>query len=204
VGTYGVTASLDNPNYVAPSITGTLTINPGDFSTPLVTVTALHWQTIKLSRKKSTQVLDITYSGPLNPADAVNLNAYTMDSALFHKKRFQGYLIPVSFWPPSYNPATNTVQLRPILNVPKKTMQLTINGGLIRDAEGRAVDGNGDSQPGGSLVATLNRSGVISIARTMVETRAGRVTDLAIDAMTSGDFLPNRIGRATRRPRPLR
>jgi hypothetical protein len=48
------------------------------------------------------------------------------------------------------------------------------------------------------FVATLNRTGVISMARPMVESRFGRVTAAAIDAVMSEGFPAKRMVRGSR------
>ena len=81
------------------------------------------------------------------------------------------------------------MQLRPLLKIPNKMMQLTINSSLILDAQGRQLDGNHDGQPGGNFVATLDRGGVINMARTTAEVRTGRGHAGAVDAlMADGSF----------------
>ena len=80
------------------------------------------------------------------------------------------------------------MQLRPILKVPNKLMQLTINSSLILDAEGRELDGNYDGQPGGNFVAILDKQGVISDAIPSVRTKA--ISGEAIDAMMAHGSFP--------------
>jgi hypothetical protein len=96
--------------------------------------------------------------------------------------------------------ATDTVQLTLVRKIPHRTLQLTISSVLIRDAQGRELDGNGDGQSGGDFTATLNRSGVISMARRATE--AQRVTRTAvIDALLTDGSL---AGLIRSKPRPAR
>ncbi len=44
--------------------------------------------------------------------------------------------------------------LTPPGKAPTGDTQLTINGSLVLDAEGRELEGNGNGQPGGNYVAT--------------------------------------------------
>ena len=153
-------------------------------------VTGLGWQSIRAGRKKSVTVLDVTYSGALDAADATNLDAYSLKAALGKKRHSHGFLLPYLFESASFAPATNTVQLRPILKIPKNTlMQLTINGSRIHDTTGRQLDGNGDGQAGGNFVGTLTSGGGSSMARAMVDSRSGRETGAAIDALMTDESL---------------
>jgi hypothetical protein len=160
-----------------------------------VEVTGVGWQTEKIGRRKSIKVLDVSFSGALNAGDATNTAAYMLDATAGTRKHPRGFSIPLPFGAATYSPATYTVQLTPIGKIPNRTMELTIDSGLVRDAEGRPLDGNHDGQPGGDFVATLNRAGVISMARTMVEAGAGRVTAMAVDALTADGSLDGLMRR---------
>ena len=89
-GSYSIVPSgLTSSNYAITYKDGTLTVAPTTTSPP-VEVTSAQWESVRVSRKKSTQVLDITYSGPISASDAVNPNAYTMKSAYTYKKALSG------------------------------------------------------------------------------------------------------------------
>jgi hypothetical protein len=90
----------------------------------------------------------------------------------------------------AYNGATNTVTLALKGKVPKQAMRLTIIAADLRDAEGRDLDGKGNGEPGCIFVGALNSHEVISMSRTMVEARIGRVAAAAIDAMMADGTLP--------------
>ena len=45
----------------------------------------------------------------------------------------------------------------------KGSATLTINGDSLIDASGRALDGNHDGKPGGSLTASVGKTGSVSI-----------------------------------------
>jgi hypothetical protein len=150
-----VPGGLTSSNYAITYIDGTLTVNPATVSMPLVTITNLQWETVKLSRKNSVKELVVTFSGALNAGDADDLAAYALDSAV-RKKKFTVYSKPVSLASATYNAATNTVTLALRGKPPAKTMQLTIAAAELLDAEGRELDGNDDGQPGSNFIATLN------------------------------------------------
>jgi hypothetical protein len=172
-----------------------LTIDPiMTSSAPVVTVTSLQWEAVKLSRKKKVSELVVSFSGALNPGDANDIAAYALDSAKGRKKPTV-YAKPVPLTSASYNPATNSVSLMLRGKLPKSAMQLTIQAADLLDAEGRQLNGNDDGQPGGNFAATLNSQGVITMVRTIAEARTGLGTAAAIDAIMNEAFLPKRIGR---------
>ena len=183
IGSYAIIpAGLTSSNYAITYQDGTLVIGP-----PLVTVTSLNWETVKLSRKKSVKELVVTFSAALDPADAIDPAAYTLDSSV-RKKKLTVYTKPVPMAPPSYNPATHTVALALKGKPPAKEMQLSIIGADLLDTFGRGLDGKGDGQPGSNLVALLNDSRVISLARTTDEASAARITAAAVDAVMADGF----------------
>ena len=55
----------------------------------------------------------------------------------------------------AYNPAAQSVTLTPAGKLPTGPLQLTITASGVLDAQGRALDGNGDGQPGGNFQTTL-------------------------------------------------
>jgi hypothetical protein len=153
-------------------VDGTLTLVPGASpvvapvvapraAPPLVVVTGLQWEKVKVSRKKSVEELVIKLSGSLNTADAANLGAYSLDLGKKVKKLGTQYTKVVPLTSVSYNPAADEVLLTLRRALPSKTMQLTINASLILDSYGRELDGNGDGKAGGNFVTLLNRAGRI-------------------------------------------
>jgi hypothetical protein len=151
----------------------------------------------------SATPLVLTFSGALNSGEADDLAAYPLDSAVRSKK------VTVSSKPVPRSSATNTeaantVTLAVRKKPPKQTRPLTIKAANLWDAEGLELDGNDHGQPSGNFVAALNNRGVIGMTRKMVESRAGRVTAAAIDAMMSEETLPKLIGRESRHPREIR
>ncbi len=82
--------------------------------------------------------------------------------------------------------------LTPRGKVPTGDTQLTINASLVLDAEGRAIDGNDDGEPGGSYVAILNNQGVISAAISAARTKS--MSEKAIDALLLDGHLDAKTG----------
>ena len=86
-----------------------------------VTVTTLEWQTEKITRKKSIEVLVISFSGPINSTDASDLAAYTLDSAT-KANHNTTYSKPVPLTKASYDAAANSVMLSLRGKIPKQTL----------------------------------------------------------------------------------
>jgi hypothetical protein len=156
-------------------------------------VTGVQWQTERIG-KKTIMVLDVTFSGALDESTASDAGAYLLQVAQGNKRHSRGSLASYLFKSASYNATTNTVQLTgPNLKVPNKTMQLTINGSLIVDAQGNELDGTNSAEPGSNFVTTLSRGGAVSMARTMVKARAGQVIAAAVDALMADGSLARTI-----------
>jgi hypothetical protein len=150
--TYVPTAGgLSSPNYAITYVNGSLVVTPAP-----VTVQAVGWQTRNLGRKKSVRVLAITFSGPLNQRTALNVNAYQLAAPTTNKKHVTVYSSVIKLSSPLYNSLTNTVTFQPMNSVPKKLLQLIINGSLILDAQSRQLDGNAAGQPGGNYVGMIH------------------------------------------------
>jgi hypothetical protein len=185
-----VPGGLSSSNYAITFVDGTLVVTPAGSpvnSTSPVTVTGLEWETVRLSRKKTVKELVVRFSGSLNPGDAMESAAYSLDSAKI-KKKLTVYTKRVPLAPPSYNAANNTVTLVIKGTVPKEKMQLTINAADVVDALGRQLDGNNDGQPGGNYVSSPFNSRVINNAQPSV--RVNRVSATAIDAIMVAGYLP--------------
>ena len=139
-GAYPIVPSgQSSPNYSITYVAGVLTISPVNASP--VTIASLEWQTEKISRKKSIKVLVVSFSGPINSADASDLAAYTLDSATksHHKTTYTKRIALASA---SYDAAENRVVLSPRGKIPNQTLQLTINLADIVDASGGKLAGN--------------------------------------------------------------
>lgn len=187
-----IPGGLSSSNYAITYADGTLLVTPTPTPTPTTTptpapveVTGLHWQIVKVKRKKPIKELVISFSGALDPGAADNPAGYMLDAAKRVKKRGLVYRKPVRIGSISYSSANDTVTLILRGRPPKQPMQLTINAGAVLDAEGRPIDGNNDGQPGGNVVARLNGRGLISMARAMAEPERlpARVVAAAVDAL---------------------
>jgi hypothetical protein len=194
----------DTSDYTGATGTTAITVAPAPISTPLVTVTSVEWETLpvrvdtgKKGKMKSETVLEIQFSGPV--AGARNLSVYQLSTVKTKKikKKVITTLKPIrlSSALPASSPLTISVALVPA-SKPNLALadQIQITAAGLTDAQGRALAVN-DGQAGGDFVATLNRSGVISMARTRVEAHAGRVTARAIDAMMADGSLAGILRR---------
>ena len=151
-----------------------------------MTVLGVQWQTRKLSKKKSTQVLVVSFSGALEPGPAANLGDYHLVALGKAKKAGKPAGKPVALTAAVYDLALHTVTLTPKGSVPKAKLQLTINAAGILDAAGGPIDGNHDGRSGGDFQATFGKAG-IRLSRAAVPGPhagiAGRISAAAIDAL---------------------
>jgi streptogramin lyase len=172
-GTYAIVpGGLVSSNYAITYANGTLILAPGaalvvapvttaQAAPPAVEVTAVRWEKVKITRKKSVEELVITLSGSLNAADAVNLGAYSLDLGKKVKRVGTVYTKPVPLTSVSYNAQADEVMLTLRGALPSGKTQLTINTSLIRDSYGRPLAGSSGGQSGGNFVTLVNRSGEI-------------------------------------------
>jgi len=108
----------------------------------------VHWQTQKLSRKKTENVLVVTYSGALNATSAQNLGAYH----LLSPGRKKSFTKADRLTSAVYNMGSNVVALTPKGGkIPGGPLELEINAAQILDSRGRPVSGNS----GGNFVTAL-------------------------------------------------
>jgi hypothetical protein len=186
-GQYPITpGGLTAANYAITYRTGTLTVTPSPMPTPApVTVLGIEWESRKLSRKKTTKVLVVSFSGALEQGPAENLADYHLAALGKAKKSGGGASKSVALASAVYDPATDTVTLTPRGTVPKGTLQLTINAAGTLDAEGRPIVGN----QGSNVVATFGSGGGVSLARAGRPGPSIRVSAEAFDAlMVEGHF----------------
>jgi RHS repeat-associated protein len=150
----------------APTPTPTPTQTPTASPTPTPTRTApvrvlgVQWQTHKLTKKKSSQVLVVSFSGALAPAAAGNLAGYHLVALGKAKKGGKPSGKPVGLTSAVYDPVLHTVTLTPRGSVAKKSLQLTINATAALDAQGEPIDGDRDGRSGGDFQATFGTAGV--------------------------------------------
>jgi hypothetical protein len=135
-----------------------------------VTVTSVHWETVKVkvgkgkkAKTKSETALDIQFSSPV--AGAGDLAAYVFSGVTtkkVKKKTVASYTpIRLASVLPASAPMTSSVALVPDgKTITSQTDRLQITAADLRDALGRALDGNDDGQPGGDFVATFRRAGL--------------------------------------------
>jgi len=129
-----------------------------------------HWQTLKLSKKKTEQVLVVTYSAPLNPNDAQDLAAYELFSQARKKFTKRDPLTSAA-----YNASTNVLTLTPKGGkIPTQPVELEIIAADVLDPVGRPLAGNGTS--GGNYVAVLPHG----------------VSAAAVDVLLARDQLPRK------------
>jgi hypothetical protein len=142
--------------------------------TPTVVVTSVHWGTIKVktgsgkrAKTKSEPALEITFSGALSGAG--NLGAYQLASVTTKKvkKKTVKTLKPIrlSMVLPASSPTTTSVAILPAgkINL-AQTDELQIIAADLIDAQGSALDGDDDGQPGGNFIAAFSRNG-LTLAR---------------------------------------
>jgi hypothetical protein len=131
---------------------------------PPVTVLGVRWQTHKVSRTRSVNVLVVSYSGTLNPSDAKDLAAYHLFRIGTGKKLGAHDEKAIILTSATYDPSARTVTLTPQGTVAGRGVQLSITAAQMLDSEGRPIDGNRDGQPGGDYVTNLDRGGTGAVS----------------------------------------
>jgi hypothetical protein len=178
-----IPGGLSSPDYAITYVDGTLTV-----AAPLVTVTNVEWVKEKhRGSERSTRVLDVFFSGALNPTSAESVVAYKLDSRTRREKLGTHFTRRVPFKTAAYSSSADMVTLTPRRKVRRRKMELTIRGMLIQDAEGRRLAGNDDGQAGSNYVALLNRHGLIIAARPSVRTTA--ISAKAFDSLIMNTHL---------------
>ncbi len=169
----GASALLGNPSAAA------LVIHQND--APLVTVQRVSIQKQVVSKRKTTTVIVIQFSGALNPLTAQSLASYALTTEVITKKHGTtlGKAFPIS--KAVYSASTDTVTLTTkkalVVNPP---LQLRVNGSSVLDSLGRPIDGNDDGQAGGNFLATLSKKGV-TIGNAVTSPAVRAVSALAVD-----------------------
>jgi cyclophilin family peptidyl-prolyl cis-trans isomerase len=139
-----------------PTPTTTPTSTPTPTPTPtLVTVKSVQVQPVKLSKKKATKALVVSYSGPLQPGPAQNLADYQVAVLSKTKKAGLHAAKAVSIASAQYSSTANTVTLIPRGTLPTQLLQVTVVGAGILDTDGRSIDAAGTGQSGGKYQTTL-------------------------------------------------
>jgi hypothetical protein len=154
------------------STAGTTTLDVVSPPLPSLTIiTGVHLQTVHLTKRKTATEIIVSFSGTDSLLGAGNLANFHLFAAGKGKKA-KVYNKPVALTSAAYSPAGETVALMPKggkLSL-KSPLLLQINSAGILDAEGRAIDGNRDGQPGGDYRALLSKKGVQPMAITSVAT----------------------------------
>jgi hypothetical protein len=116
-----------------------------------VTLQSVSLEAVKMGKHWSTEVIDLHFSGAMDPADAHKLGAFDL-TAIPRKKKQEGK--PVALAGASYEATDFTLILTPrkrlVLNPP---IRLTVLAAGLLDAEGRPLDG------GFNYVVVLSPSG---------------------------------------------
>jgi hypothetical protein len=129
-----------------------------DVIPPPAQVISASIQNQPIARHKLGKVILIQFDQAMSAAAATNPESYMLSTATAGKTHGSKAM---PFARPSYNPATNTVTLRPLGNgTLRPPVQLRIVGSVLTDALGRPLDGNHDGQPGGDFIATLRKTGI--------------------------------------------
>ncbi len=137
------------------SSTAVLTIVPA--KPPLVTVTRARIVTVRLGKKSATAIV-VSFSGPVNAADAENRRNYQLDAPAGKGKKAHLYTKPVSLGSAVYSPSTYSVTLTPTGRKlsPSAALRLVILGTGIHDTTGRLIDAGHEGVPGDNAVIYLN------------------------------------------------
>ena len=182
-GLHKVTATAtDSLGLVGPAVILDVSVSSLPFPPPRVTVIGVHWQTVKLRKKKTERVLDVSFSGALEPTPAQDLSDFHLAALGKAKKSGVRATKPVALKSAVYSPATNTVTLLPRKSVPNQTLQLTIVASEVLDALGRPIEAN----QGVNFAATFGQRG-ISLARSSDFQPVTRVRAAAFNALVLGD-----------------
>jgi hypothetical protein len=155
-----VPGGLTATNYAIAYVDGFLNVVAPASTAPLVTVQSAHWQVRRPGHGKTSRVLVISFSGLLDPDAAQDIGAYRLTPVPGGRGQKVGPRgnKPIALGSAVYNPAALTVSLTLRGKLPSAALQLSVNASLVRDAQGRPIDGNRDGQPGGNAVLTLRRS----------------------------------------------
>jgi uncharacterized repeat protein (TIGR03803 family) len=114
LGSYSVTATLDNPNYTATSVTGTLIINPAP--PIIIAVQPIFQRKINHGKPVGRPILTgfmFDFSAPLNPPSAARSANYHVDTITSKrvKGRIQLIFHPITRFSVAYNAARDAIAL---------------------------------------------------------------------------------------------
>ena len=113
-GSYQVTATAtDSLGVFGPAVIFDVSVAALPPPIPRVTVLGAHRHALRLPRKKTEQVLEVSFSGALDQAPAQDLRDYQLAALGKAKKAGVRASKPVALKSAVYSPATNTVTLLP-------------------------------------------------------------------------------------------
>jgi hypothetical protein len=141
------------PQSPSPSPTPTPTPSPAPTST--VSLGGVHLQKVKLTKKKTQQVVIVNFIGALDPVSAQNVNNYQLVELARGKNGSAHPGKTLRLTTAAYNPGTGAVTLTPAGQLPSMTLQLTISGTGMRDAAGVPVGNRGNGQSGKNFVTAF-------------------------------------------------
>jgi YD repeat-containing protein len=181
-------------------------INVAPRLVPPVTVLGVHWQTRKLSRKKTVKELVLNFSGALDPGHAQDLRDYHLVAAGRDKRFGSRDDKRVALASATYDPVSHTVRLAARGKVPNQKLQLSITAAGTFDSQHRPIDGDRDGQPGGDFRAAFGVGG-IRLAGVPQFGTSNKVSAEAFDALlvardaasTRSYDLPRNSGHGRRR-----
>jgi hypothetical protein len=156
-GAYPIVArGAGTPDYAVNYTSGVLIVTPAP-----VRILNVSIQAIRLGKTKvKTQVILVSFSGPLNAGSAQSIGDYSLVTVPSSKKQKSKQ---IALSQVTYDPAVNVVRLvtrKPlVLNPP---VRLAIKAAGLLDTLGHPLDGDHDGQPGGNFVARLASTGVSS------------------------------------------
>jgi uncharacterized repeat protein (TIGR01451 family) len=158
-----------------------------------VTTEALKVGKGKKAKTKKETVLEVHFSGALNGAGKLAAYQLLSGKTTKHVTTFNKR-VPLVSAVYSASPSAWSVTLVPAskLNL-SQPEQLRITAADLTDADGRALDGNGNGQPGGDFVGTLGKKGtnLVVAARTRARDRVtAAAVDVAIGELGGGFAAP--------------
>jgi hypothetical protein len=153
IGSPGPTTALGSPAI------GSLLI-ADSVPAPLI-VTGVQLQKVKSGRHKTSTVIDIAFNAPLDPAAAVSLASYELESPGKGKKTITRGVKRFALAGVTYNATTRMVTLtprKPLVLAPPLELRVLAAG--LTDTLGRALGAAVAGGPGTNYTATLSKRGV--------------------------------------------
>ena len=168
VGTYDVSATINDPNYQGTSsgLVVIVSAGGGGGTTPVIGPVAVTAVTTALNKQKAVTAINLTFNGDLAASSVANLSNYRLATAgkggSFTAKNAKTVKIKGA----SYNAATHTVTL--VLSKAQRIngpTQLKVSGGPgsgLVSANGQFIDGNRDGAAGGDETAIIRKGNRIT------------------------------------------